>query len=565
MSNRILAAVTVLVLLGVLGACAQDRAGPSAAPTVGAGGERCSPRLDAAFGAWARAGFSGTVAVSNGGRFACLAGYGAADDAARTPNTVNTVFNIGSITKAVTAATVYDLAEEGKLALDDRVGDLVPELTGPVARVTVKHLLLHTSGLKGTHGQDHRPLDRAAALAAINTLEPAFRPGTGYAYSNAGYTLLALIIEKVSGTGYRAYTASKMLRLPDGRVAGGFWDGRPAAPGPRATGYLDGGRTGERGDFAGPHWALDGNGGLAMTARDLAAWTHALFTGRLVSAKSARAISEPGYDQGEGRAETPGWVAYDASVYGTPFLATAGGGGDVGHSVVVLWVPGKQRVVALASNKPKVSAEQLLQRVGPALVAGDPLPLPRRPAGGGRAAKVTPGRYALDTGGTFDVATSGDKVTVKAHGADAVARLFPPGSRARTAEFRAMERRVLALLRGETKVGREERTALEGAHGRIRGVSLAGTVFHDGDIRTYVTLRTATRTIAGWYSVDAEGGLTAAEVPTQPPALTLLPDGPDRYRPDDPTGVGPEVTIEFKGGSMTLSGPGSSNATATAD
>jgi CubicO group peptidase (beta-lactamase class C family) len=550
-----LAIVAVVALIGGSAACTHDRDTPAPAASTGGVAARCDPRLDAAFSAWARAGFSGSIAISTGGRFDCLSAYGSANDAAGTPNTVDTVFDIGSITKAFTAATILDLADEGRLALDDRVGKLLPELGGrPVAAVTVRQLLLHTSGLNGSHGSDHQPLDRDAALAAIGGLNLAFRPGSGYVYSNAGYTLLALIIEKVSGTSYRRYTASRTLRLPDDRVAGGFWDGQPAAPGPRAVGYLEEGGTGESGDFAGPYWALDGNGGLAMTMRDLAAWTHALFTGRVVSPRSVEAITAPGHDLGGGRSETLGWVSFAASVYGKPLLATAGGGGDIGHNAVVAWVPGGQRVVAMASNKPAVSAEDLLAKVGPALLAGRPLPTPSPPpAGAGPAATV--GRYKLDTSGTFDVTAAGSRITIVAVGADAVGALFPPGRGVSADDVRAHEHRVLALLNGETKEGRKERRTIEDAFGPVRSVALAGTVLRDGEVRTYVTVAAGTESITGWYAVNAEGGVEAAEIPAKPPALTLVPAGGDRYRPDDPTGAGPGVTVEFRNGRMTISGP----------
>lgn len=553
------AVAPVVAAVAVLAACTDDRDTPPVG--VGAGAStaaaHCTPDLDTALRAWARAGFSGSVAISTGGRVECLAGYGSANDATGTPNAVDTVFDLGSVTKAFTAATVLDLAARGRLSVDDRVGRLLPELTGPVADVTVRQLLLHTSGLTGSHGQDHRPLDRAAALAAISHLDLAFTPGSDYAYSNAGYTLLALVIEAVSGTSYRRYTASTILRLPDGRVAGGFWDGTPAAPGPRAVGYLDDGRPGESGDFAGPHWALDGNGGLAMTMRDLADWTHALFGGRLVPREVVEAIGTPGYDLGEGRSETPGWVAVDASVHGTAFLAAAGGGGDVGHDVVVVWVPAARRVLALASNKPGVSAEDLLRRLGPALLAGRPLPTPNQvpmatgPATGGAA---IPGRYELGTGGTFVVTTAGNQVTVAAIGADAVAALLPPRPGPLADDVGAHEGRVLALLAARTTEGRKEREALEASLGPVRGVRLAGTVARDGELRTYVRLVAGRRVVTGWYAVDASGGIEAAEVPSDPPTLSLVPSG-DRYRPHDPTATGPEVSVAFRAGRLVVSGP----------
>jgi CubicO group peptidase (beta-lactamase class C family) len=563
---RLISALTAMVAaVAVLAACTQDSDTPPAPAGTAGAAARCDPALDAALGAWARAGFSGSVAVSTGGRVDCLAAYGSADDATGTPNTVDTVFSIGSVTKAFTAAGVLDLVAKGRLGLDDRVGPLLPELKGPVAGVTVRQLLLHTSGLTGSHGQDHRPLSREAALAAISGLDLAFAPGSGYLYSNAGYTLLGLVIEAVSGRSYRDHTASTILRLPGGRVAGGFWDGVPAAPGPRAVGYLDGGRAGVPGDFAGPHWALDGNGSLAMTMRDLADWTHALFTGRLVPREAVEAITTPGHDLGEGRSETPGWVSVDASVHGTAFLASAGGGGDVGHNAVVAWVPQERRVVAVASNKPGVSAEQLLRKVGPALLAGKPLPTPNEPppgagpspgssAGSSAGGAAAPGRYTLATGGVFDVVSAGNQITVSASGADALAALLPPRD-VPARDVTSHEQRVLALLAGRTTEGRKEREALEGALGPVRDVRLAGTVVQEGELRTYVSLTAGTRSVIGWYAVNAEGGIEAAEIPTDRPALALVPAG-GRYRPHDPAGTGPEVTVEFRDGRMIVSGPG---------
>ncbi|MFB6395077.1 serine hydrolase domain-containing protein [Polymorphospora lycopeni] len=552
--TRFVATVAAVVMVVGVAGCTGNQDVPGAQATTGGPAARCDPRLDGAFTAWARAGFSGSIAISTGGRFDCLAAYGSANDATHTPNTIDTVFSIGSVTKAFTAATIFDLVEEGRVALDDRVGRLLPELTGPVATVTVRQLLSHTSGLNGSHGSDHQALDRDAALASIAGLDLAFPSGSGHLYSNAGYTLLALVIERVSGATYREYTASRILRLPDGRGAGGFWDGTPAAPGPRAVGYLDDGTTGEPGDFAGPHWAMDGSGGLAMTAHDLAVWTHALFTGQVVAPESVEVISAPGHDLGAGRSETPGWVASDASVLGVPFLATAGGDDQIGHNAVVAWVPERQRVVAMASNKPGISAEDLLATVGPALLAGEPLPTPGPPAAGAGPA-ATVGKYRLDGGGSFDVTAAGNQVTVAATGVDAVTALFPPGGRVSSDDVRAHDERVLALLDGRTREGREERGSLEEDLGPISGVALAGTVFRDGELRTYVTLVAGSGAVTGWYAVNAEGGIEAAEVPAGPPTLKLVPAGGDRYRPDDPTGVGPEVTVEFRDGRMTVSGP----------
>lgn len=561
--NRFLAAsVAVTALVALVTGCTSDTDTPDDGAGGGAAtatGQQCDPALERAFAAWAEAGFSGTVTLTTAGEPDCRAAYGVADEAADEPNTVDTVFSIGSVTKAFTAAAVFHLVDEGKLSLADRAGNLVAGLAGPVADATVEQLLLHTSGLTGSHGADSEPLDHDAAVAALGRLELAFAPGTEFLYSNAGYTLLALIIEEASGSTYRDHTASTILRLPDGHTAGGFWNGEPAAPGPRAVGYIDDeGTTGDAGDAEGPYWATDGNGSLAMTTDDLAAWTHALFTGAIVSQHSADAIATPAFDQGDGTEETPGWVSFDADLYGEPALATAGGGGDVGHNAVVVWLPESERVLAMASNTAGVSAEELLQAIAPELVAGDPLPTPVGEVSGLDPDDVADivGEYGLDTGGSFDVTTRDERLAVTASGTDAVAALFPLPDRYTADEVEQHEQHVSELLAGETQEGREEREVLESDIGPIDDIRLDGTIVDEGELRTYVTLTSGTGSTLLWYAVDEHGAIAAVEITDEPPTLLLAPTDDGGFRPDDPTGSRPDMTVTFTDGALAIDGPG---------
>ncbi|MEH1124908.1 serine hydrolase domain-containing protein [Micromonospora sp. CPCC 206061] len=547
------AALVLGAMLAVTAACTADDPAPDRPP--GSANPQCDGKLDAAFGAWARAGFSGAVALSTGGRFECLAGYGTADDATGARNTADTVYHIGSVTKAFTATAILKLAEGGKLSLDDPVGKLVPAIVGPVAKATVRQVLLHTSGIGGSIGADDQPLDRAGAIAAINKLELVFPPGKGHAYSNAGYTLLAVVIDTVSGMSYRDYTLAHVLTLPGGAVTGGFGSGQPAAAGPRAVGYLDDGKPGGSGDFPGPYWTTEGNGSLAMTTRELATWVHALFRTTLVTPATAKLASEPGFPVGDGRSYTlGGWMAFDASAYGKPIVGIAGGGGDIGHNVAVVWIPERDQVIAMSSNRSVLTAEKLLGATVSALVAGDPLPTPTAPAGGGDPAAIA-GKYRLDTGGSLEVTVADNRPRISATGADAVGALFPPRGRYFADDLRAHEKRVLSMLAGKTREGRDERQAIEAEHGPISAVALGGTIIAEGEMRTYVALTTRDGPRLGWYAVDDHSNIGAVELPTEPPALTLVPVGKNRYRPDDPTGTGPDVTLDFAGGKVTVTGP----------
>ncbi|MDA8368294.1 MAG: serine hydrolase [Nocardiopsaceae bacterium] len=526
----------------------------------------CDPGLEDGFRPWGEAGFSGSIAISAEGEFDCLAGYGWADTATETPNTAKTVFSIGSVAKAFTAAAVLGLVDDGELALDDQAGEILPELGGPAAEATIEQLLLHTSGLTGAHGSDHEPLERAAALTAISGLEQEFEPGTDYLYSNAGYTLLALVIDEVTGS-YRDHMAAEVLPLPDGEAAGGFWDGDPAAPGPRAVGYdKDGTAAAETGDFHGPHWALSGNGDLAMTVRDLAAWTHALFTGEIVSPEAVETLSSPGFDLGDGGAETPGWMRLDASAYGEPVLVTTGGGGDIGHTTALAWLPDSERVIAIASNTPDVTAEDLLRAVGAALAADEPIPPPEEPAGDVDPDELAKdaGTYELETGDSFVVTADEGGLAVAAHGAGAVAALFPPAGGFTAGDVTDHQDRVLALLAGKTKEGREERELLEADLGPIDAIEPIGTIAEDGELHTYVTLTTGAESTTLWYALDEHGGIAAVHGPAEPPTLQLVPSPSGGYRPADPTGTGPDVTVDFRDGHMTVTGPnGSAKARST--
>lgn len=554
--NRLLAASITAVVLAVT-ACTSDSGRPRAESAGNApAADECDPSLAEAFAAWGEAGFSGSVAISTDGELDCLAAYGLADNATDTPNTVDTVFSIGSVTKAFTAAAILDLVDHQKLSLDARAGELLEGLAGPAAEATIRQLLLHTSGLSGSHGEDYVPLERAAAIASLGELDLAFEPGSDFLYSNAGYTLLALIVEEAAGTSYRDYVMSRLLNLRAGEVAAGFWNGEPAAPEPRAVGYLEDGSPGEGDDFAGPHWAIEGSGGLAMTMGELARWADALFASRVLSPEATERLGTLSFDHGDDTSEAPGWVAFDPSLYGEPAYTAAGGGGT-GHNVVVAALPGSRRVIAIASNTADVTAEDLFGAVGPALVAGTALPQPKNQGDAVDPAEIeaVAGTYVLDTAGSLVVRARGDRLAITATGADAVRALFPLPDGYTADGVAAHEQDVRSLLNGETGEGRKERASIESSLGPLDAIQLQGTIVRDNELRTYVSVTSGEETLLLWYALDDEGGIGAAEAGSRPPTLVLVSSGDGRYQPDDPTGATPDPTVIFGERRMSLHGP----------
>ncbi len=155
-----------------------------------------------------------------------------------------------------------------------------------------------------------------------------------------------------------------------------------------------------------------------------------------------------------------------------------------------------------------------------------------------------------------------DGLAISANGADAAAVLFQPSGDVTAGDIAAHEDRVLATLAGETQEGREELDILESEIGPIDDVELAGTVFAEGELRTYVNVVAGSESITLWYAIDEGGGIAGVDGPTDPPDLRLVPSGDGDFRPEDPTGSGLELTVTFEDGRMTVSGPETTTTTA---
>lgn len=537
-----------LVAAGLVAGCTDDVDEPSpsgrggAVPVTG----RCEDDdLAAAVAAWGAAGFNGAVVVDGPGS-SCRLGVGRTGGATGNPITADTAFAIGSVSKAVVAVAVLRLAAAGDLSLDDPAGRHVVGLTGPAASATIESLLLHTSGLVGSHGEDHVPLGRDEAVAAIGALGIDEASRGRFLYSNAGYTLLALVLEGASGVEYRRLLATDVL--PDGV---GFWDGEPAPAGERALGSRGGEPTGFDGDSPGPHWAVQGNGDVAMSAALLAAWTRAAFTGDLLPPEAVHRMVEPAVDD-DGQGITVGWGRLDEAVLGEVALGAAGGGGDTGHEVVTVWLPASERVVVVATNTDGVTAEALLRAIGPAIVGGGPVPRPDEPVEvDDEVLEAAEGTYALAGGDGFEVRRGDDGLVVTPTGGAALEALLPPSADA--GEIADHEAAVAAALAGETDAGADEVALLEEDHGRLLEVVVLGTT-DEGELRTYVALTFAEGRATGWYALNDAGGIEGVDLAGLP-EVALVPTVEGFRVAGRPNGD-EAVAVTFDGDAMAVRGPG---------
>jgi CubicO group peptidase (beta-lactamase class C family) len=147
---------------------------------------------------------SASVAVVRDGKIACVAAVGSAKLDPKTPATVSMRYGIGSVSKQFTAAAVLMLAEEGKLSLDDPVSKYLPDLTD-ADKVRIRQLLSHTSGYQDYWPQDYVPPFMRTETTARAILDRwakqplDFAPGAQYQYSNTGYVIAGLIVEKAGG------------------------------------------------------------------------------------------------------------------------------------------------------------------------------------------------------------------------------------------------------------------------------------------------------------------------------------------------------------------------------
>lgn len=248
---------------------------------------------------------SGAVIVAEDGKPLLRRAYGLANREWGTANTPETRFRIASLTKQITASAILRLAEAGLLDLDASASRYVTDLPPSWSPMTLKMLLDHTSGLPNITALPDYPgvLSRIEATprAMVARLEREallFPPGTSQEYSNTGYILLALVIERVTGKRFAQHVEEAIfapLRLSSTA------DADPGRILPRrATGYR---RAGGEWRNAAPIsvGSTAGAGGLVSTVDDLVAWDRALLSGKVVSAASLAAMTrDDGYGYGYG-------------------------------------------------------------------------------------------------------------------------------------------------------------------------------------------------------------------------------------------------------------------------
>ena len=257
-------------------------ASSSAAQSIGASTVK---KVEAYLERLEKIGYSGSALVAVDGKPVVSRGYGFSDRENKIKNSPKTIHDVGSITKQFTAAAILKLEMQGKLSTDDKITKYFQNVPADKSEITIHQLLRHSSGLTSGIGGDFDKISEMEFIQKVLASPLRSPVGTRFGYSNIGYSLLALIIEKVSGQPYESYLYENLWK-PAGMETTGY--SRPKFDKNLiAVGYTRDQRWGKatEKEWAGaaPYLHLTGNGGILSTTEDLLRWDRALLTDKILS------------------------------------------------------------------------------------------------------------------------------------------------------------------------------------------------------------------------------------------------------------------------------------------
>lgn len=290
--------------------------------------------------------------VVRDGKVVLRKGYGLANVELGVPNSPESVFELGSVTKQFTGAAILLLAEQGKVKLDDEITKYLPDFPTHGQKITLEALLTHTAGIPNytdmaewiPRVREDMPLDTLIALFKGKPLD--FNPGTKWSYSNSGYILLGAVIEKASGKSYERFVEDEIFQKI-GMKSSRYGSPTEVIPN-RAYGY-DKGDEGYRNaqylSMTQPYAA----GSLMSTVDDLALWDRALSEETLLRRASLDRFFVPAkLASGMNTHYALGWGV--GEIGGKQVQAH--GGGIFGFVTMVVRVPSEKLFVAVLSNNP---------------------------------------------------------------------------------------------------------------------------------------------------------------------------------------------------------------------
>ncbi|MGH1365939.1 MAG: serine hydrolase [Calditrichia bacterium] len=317
-------------------------------------------RIDGYLRAGTANGFSGAVLIAIKGKLIINKGYGIANKESGVLNTPNTVFDIGSNTKQFTGAAILKLVQFKKLKVSDPLRNFFPNLPADKQEITIQQLLTHSAGFIESIGRDFDTISTEAFFEELYESKLLHQPGATYSYSNTGYSILARIIELVSGQSYESFLNEHLFK-PAGLNQTGYlmpeWNGRNLARGYNRN-VLDMGsmvtRYQEDGTIS---WHLKGNGGINSTQQDMHKWFNALKSHTVLPESLFYEFTTPRIGPKGGTFKYAyGWGVRQ-SKRNTAVLSHNGSNGPFSHTL--LWLPEEDVLIIYATNANSPSVERL--------------------------------------------------------------------------------------------------------------------------------------------------------------------------------------------------------------
>jgi|GEM_PF-1259653 len=471
-------------------------------------------------------GFAGNIVIARNGKLLLVAGYGLADREAGIPLTAETPISIGSITKQFTAAAILRLQEEGKLRIDDRIGRYLPRVPDDKSGITLRELLTHTAGLQSDYGpSDDEKVGRAEYVARVMKAPLDSKPGSRFEYSNAGYSLLAAIVELVSHESYERYLRDALF-VPAGMLDTGYSLQRKARA---AVGYRDDKRWGTISgrDYPDgePYWNLLGNGGIQSTPGDMLRWDRALDTGKVLRPSSVVALQTGYVSEGDGGGPASQY-GFGWSVVQTPHgkLVTHNGGNGVFAADFLRYVDDGVTIY-IASTGSGVPAT-MLSRVVARMYYGDAVVAPAP------AVTAIPAAQLEANAGTYATA-GGATVTISAENGALVARTADPGLFAALQPVKPLPQRLhddvtpraqalLAQAPSATPASDDPWADFLAHNGKLDDPTIIAYTALEQDIGVWVSARQNGKPVylRMRFGPERMVGLTVSE---SPPSVTFLP------------------------------------------
>jgi CubicO group peptidase (beta-lactamase class C family) len=317
--------------------------------------------LDSLLTSYEAHGFAGTVLIVRRGEVVLLKGYGFADIPRRARNGPETRFEMNSMTKMFTGVSILQLASAGKIRLDAPIGQYLGPFPASKSDATVEQLAMHTAGL-AVAGTQLAGNSRGAFVAAMKSASMESPPGARYRYTNAGYSLLAAIIEVASGQTFEDYLRQHVftpasMRSPVLRTQ------VPVADTLFARGYVGS----PSGPIPGPpnpyEWGTVGAGGVWATVGDIYRWVVAVERSDVVPPQYRALLFSPPPSPS---LEAYGWHVYPASDTSRARIDKGGGSDDFASQMIHF--PRDSVTIVWASNNLERRWRQTLNRALPELI-----------------------------------------------------------------------------------------------------------------------------------------------------------------------------------------------------